>query len=529
MLTSVNEHCPAGTEQGSLMDFRTTGVTGLARAIRAKETSALEAVEHALGRIEELNPTFNAFTRVDAEGARAQARELDRRIAAGEDVGPLAGVPIGVKDLEDAAGFTTSCGSAAYADAPAAERDSVHVARLRAAGCVVVGKTNAPEFGLRGETDNPTFGITRNPWNAAHTPGGSSGGSSAAVSAGMVPLATASDGGGSIRIPAAATALTGLKPTQGVVPAADRTPVGWGELSTRGPMARRAVDVAAALDAVVGPDPRDLRSVPVTESFVAAASQPTRPTRVAWSPTLGYATVDSEVARICESAVRQMEKDGVEVVEAPTVFSSDPGQALGVLVSTYTRRTIEPFRGTPVWDRLDPLVFVAAELSRATVRDPLGVVEAEDACHRTNLELQDVLDDVDLLICPATMALPPVAENSVGIEGAAALLAGAFPDDVIGELGLEDPAGFLEELRRREPFNIPMGTIDGQPVGVWHGMTQAFNMTRSPVGTVCAGFSESGLPVGIQVVGRRLDDVRIVSVLAYLEALLALDTVAPGG
>jgi aspartyl-tRNA(Asn)/glutamyl-tRNA(Gln) amidotransferase subunit A len=345
----------------------------------------------------------------------------------------------------------------------------------------------------------------------------------------MVPLATASDGGGSIRIPSAATALSGLKPTQGVVPAADRTPVGWGELSTRGPMARRTADVAAALDVVTGPDSRDLRSLPVTQSYAAAAAQPTRPARIAWSPTLGYANVDSEVARICEAAVKQLESDGVEVVEAPNVFSGDPGQALGVLVSTYTRRTVEPFRGTPVWDRLDPLVFIAAELSRATTRDPLGVVDAEDACHRYNLELQDVLDDVDLLICPATAALPPACENSVGIEAAAALLAGAVPADVIGELGLEDAGGFLEELRKREPFNLPIGTIDGQPTAAWHGMTQAFNMTRSPVGTVCAGFSDTGLPVGIQLVGRRLDDARILSVMAYVEDLFGLATVAPVG
>jgi len=508
-------------------DFRSEAVFATAAAVRAKQRSAREATEQALRTIEALNPTYNAFTVIDADGALAQADDIDRRLAAGDDVGPLAGVPLGVKDLEDAAGFTTSKGSAGFAGQPASERDSVHVARLRAAGCVVIGKTNAPEFGLRAETDNPTFGITRNPWDATRTPGGSSGGSSAAVSAGMVPLATASDGGGSIRIPSAVTGLTGLKPTQGMVPAADPGPVGWGELSTRGPMARRAVDLAAALDVVVGPDSRDLRSLPVPPtSFADAVARPTRPGRIAWSPTLGFATVDKAVADVCAAAVERMAADGVGVTEVPTVFAEDPGVALGVLVSAYTRRTVEPFRGTPVWDQLDPLVMVAAELSRATAKDPMAIIAAEDACHRANLELQAVLDGVDVLICPVTMALPPACENKVGVDAVAAMLGGALAGDAVADLGLDDPAGFLANLYAREPLNIPIGTVNGQPVAVWHGMTQGFNMTRSPVGTVCAGFAD-GLPVGIQVVGRRLDDVHIVSILAYLEQLLDTDRLAP--
>ena len=511
-----------------MSDFRSEAVVATAAAVRARQRSAREVTEQALRTIEALNPMYNAFVAIDADSALAQADAIDARIAAGDDVGPLAGVPLGVKDLEDATGFTTSKGSAAFAGGPPSKRDSVEVARLRAAGCVIIGKTNAPEFGLRAETDNPTFGITRNPWDPTRTPGGSSGGSSAAVSAGMVPLATSSDGGGSIRIPASVTGLTALKPTLGLVPAADPAPVGWGDLSTRGPMARRAIDLAAALDVVIGPDTRDLRSLPIEGiSFAAAVSQPTRPTRVAWSPTLGFATVDKAVAGVCAAAVERLAADGVEIVEVPAVFSEDPGVALGVLVSAYTRRTVEPFRGTPAWDQLDPLVMVAAELSRATVKDPMGIIAAQDACHRYNLELQSVLDGVDLLLCPVTMALPPLCENKVGVDAVAAMLGGALAGDQVADLGLEDPAAFLADLDAREPINIPIGTVNGQPVAVWHGMTQAFNMTRSPVGTVCAGFSAEGLPVGMQVVGRRLDDMRVVSVLAYLEQLLDTDRLAP--
>src|SRR5207302_8804601 len=184
------------------------------------------------------------------------------RVARGEEVGTLAGIPIGVKDLEDAAGLATSHGSTALPHTGPAPRDSILVARLRAQGCVVVGKTNTPELGHYADTVNALFGSTLNPWDLAHSPGGSSGGSAAAIAAGMVPLATGSDGGGSIRIPSAACGLTGLKPSLGRVPSAGVAPPGWTHLSTKGVMARRIADVAAALDVVRGPHPHDLRSLP---------------------------------------------------------------------------------------------------------------------------------------------------------------------------------------------------------------------------------------------------------------------------
>jgi Asp-tRNA(Asn)/Glu-tRNA(Gln) amidotransferase A subunit family amidase len=178
------------------VDFLRDGVIETAERVRGREVSARELVQHALARIDALNPQVNAFVALDADGALADATRLDERLAAGEDVGPLAGVPIAVKDLEDAAGFVTTHGSAAFVDEPPAAADSILVARLRAAGCVVLGKTNTPEFGWKGDTDNPTFGATRNPWDLGRSSGGSSGGSAAAIASGMVPLATGSDGGG---------------------------------------------------------------------------------------------------------------------------------------------------------------------------------------------------------------------------------------------------------------------------------------------------------------------------------------------
>ena len=465
---------------------------------------------------------------VDADGALAAADDVDRRVAAGEeDVGPLAGIPIGVKDLEDAIGFVTTNGSATHAHDAPSTRDSVLVSRLRAAGAIVVGKTNTPEFGLKPQTDNPTFGITRNPWDLERTPGGSSGGTSAALASGMVPLATASDGGGSIRIPSSATALSGLKPSLGRVPTADPGAPGWHHLSTRGVMARRIRDVTYALDVVVGPDRRDLRSLPGdAEHWIPAVNDPSPPRRVAWSPTLGYARVDREIRAACEAAVRKLESAGTEVIELDTVFDEDPSPSLSALVSTYTRRTIEPFRDTPMWSQLDPFVVLAAEVSAASIT-PVDLVKAEDACHRFNGRLVDALADVDVLLCPTTCGVMPLAFMPATVDELLARFLGEGDIDVEAVtrgLDLERIVGWLQGLGA---LNLPLGTIDGDFVLDWSRLTQPFNMTRSPAGTVCAGFTANGLPIGLQVVGHQHADVAVLRTIAFLEDLLALDTIAP--
>src|ERR1700736_4085125 len=200
------------------MDFRRETVNDLADQVRSGQLAAREMVSHALQRIDALNPGINAFVALDGDAALKAAAAIDKSVAAGDDPGPLAGIPIGVKDLEDAAGFRTSNGSAGREDSLPATVNSPLVERLVAAGCVVVGKTNTPELGWKADTDNPVFGATRNPWDLTRSPGGSSGGSAAAIAAGMVPLATGSDGGGSIRIPSACCGLSGMKPSLGRVP-----------------------------------------------------------------------------------------------------------------------------------------------------------------------------------------------------------------------------------------------------------------------------------------------------------------------
>jgi len=469
------------------VDFRRTTVTALAADVRAGRIGARELVTHALDRIDALNDTVNAFVAVDGEAALRVAAGIDETVAAGGDPGPLAGIPIGVKDLEDAAGFVTSHGSPIFAaDAPAAV-DSALVARLRAAGCVVVGKTNTPELGWKGDTDNTVFGPTRNPWNLDHSPGGSSGGSAAAIAAGMVPLATGSDGGGSIRIPSACCGLSGVKPSLGRVPSGGASPPDWQHLSTKGPMARRLGDVVAALDLVVGPDPTDLRSLPRPEaSWPAALADAQLPLRVAWSPTLGYAPVDDEVLSTCTAAVSVLESLGVEVVEVDTVFDEDPVQQWLTLASAYNLRTLAPHRDSQQWKQIDPLLAAAMEWAAESLT-VLDVVRAEDACHRLNVRLVELFHDVRLLVTPTCAAPPPP--------------------------------------RSLEAAGMINGVVDPN----WVRFTYPFNMTRSPAATVCAGRSRDGLPIGLQLVGPQHADLVVIRSAAALETALGFDDLAPVG
>ncbi len=465
------------------MDFRTTTVAALAADVTAKRTSARELVGAALTRIEEIDPKVNAFVALDGEQALSDAASIDARVAAGEDVGPLAGIPIGVKDLEDAAGFRTTQGSAVYADSPVATGDSPLVERLKAAGCVVVGKTNTPEGGHKADTVNPLFGATANPWDLTRSAGGSSGGSAAAIAAGLVPLCTGSDGGGSIRIPSAMCGITGMKASLGRVPIGGPKPPGWADLSTRGPMAARVRDITLALDAVVGPDPTDLRSLPMPDaSWCRSIEQLHAPRKVGWSPTLGYAKVDAEILAICESAVRRLEDLGTEVVEVDPVFDGDPGMAWMTISMASDERSVGHLRGTDDWERLDPGHVSLIDHFGATVSGA-DVMAAMDECHTCNLKLVDLFHRVPLLLTPTLAGQP----------------------GLIGE----------------------QGTIDGEPSPLWVSFTYPFNMTRSPAGTVCAGFTEGGLPVGLQVVGPQHADVAVLRALALLEDAIATDRLAP--
>ncbi len=449
--------------------------------IRGGELSAAAVTDAALTRIEAGNGVLNAFVAVDADMARAQAAALDARIAAGEDVGPLAGVPIGVKDLEDAAGFRTTRGAMHLADSPVLETDSTEVARLRAAGCVVIGKTNTPEAGWIGDTFNPLFGATKNPWNLERSPGGSSGGTSAAVSAGMVPLATGSDGGGSIRIPSGVCGMSSFKPTQGRIPAGP-APMGAADLSTVGPMSRRIRDVAIALDVVVGPDANDLRSQPaLAESFRAACGTPAAPTRLLWCSNVDGSPVDDEVLEISMTAVERIRGSGVEVVETEPIMPD----VMKPFLLLFYGNMVPGYRDlldTPAFDQITP--GLQALISGAEKRLSADSIEqARKSAQSLSMRLATAMDGFDALITPLTVGHTPVSEGQ--------------------------------------------GVVNGELTNAWVGNTAPFNVTKRPAGTTCMGFASDGMPLALQLVGHHLDDVRTVELTAWAEDLFGLDPIAP--
>jgi aspartyl-tRNA(Asn)/glutamyl-tRNA(Gln) amidotransferase subunit A len=463
-------------------DFRTVTVEELARRVCARELTAAAVTDAALARIDEVNPVLNAFVAINADDARAQAAAIDARIDAGEDVGPLAGIPIGVKDLEDAAGFITTRGSIVTSGAEPCTEDATEVARLRAAGCVVIGKTNTPEAGWIGDTFNPVFGATKNPWNTDRSPGGSSGGTSAAIASGMVPLATGSDGGGSIRFRSALTGMSGHKPSQGRVPSGP-SPMGAADLSTVGPMARRIRDVALALDVVCGPTPGDLRSLDApAESYRSALNNPPAPKRVLWAPSIEGQAPDGEILAVCKSAVDQIEAAGVEVVEIGPVLADLMGPfALlfyGGMVPVFRDAMNDPEKFALVTPGLQEILSFAGDLLT-----PDSVEEARKQAQSLSLELAEKMEGFDALLSPTVAGQTPVSEKS--------------------------------------------GTIDGEETSAWVSYTYGFNVTRRPAGTTNAGFTADGMPVGLQIVGHQLDDLGVLQTTAWIEDLLGFDPIAP--
>jgi Asp-tRNA(Asn)/Glu-tRNA(Gln) amidotransferase A subunit family amidase len=467
------------------MDFRETTIEALVGEVRARRVSARELAQAALANIAATNPRLNAVCAHDPQLALAEAEAVDARLARGDAVGPLAGVPLLVKDLEDARGYRTTYGSALHQDVAPAVEDSPLVARLKAAGCVVVGKTNTPAFGFKGVTENIPFGVTRNPWNPDYHAGGSSGGSASALAAGVAPLATSSDGGGSIRIPSAVCGFSGIKCSQGQVPNGGPAAPGSGVLAVKGPMALRVRDIALALDAVRGAEPTDPYSLPSDgASWRRALDGDNRPRKVVWSPTMGFARVDDEILARAQAVVDQLAADGVEVVRRDTVWAETPNAAWYVLWAAARARAQGHLKGTPAWEKIDPdlrvqiehgLAFGAADYARAL-----------DTAHELAVQLEAAIGNADLLLTLTLAGHPP----KVGGQG----------------------------------------LINGQPAGAeWVQFTPGINMTRNPAGASPVGLSSLGLPMSLQVIGRQRGDVAVLKTLCFLEDLLRPDFVAPFG
>jgi len=464
-------HSPLALDLGDLAD-----------ALRARRWSAAAVTEAALQRIEQLDAGLRAFCTLDADGARAQAAQIDARLASGEDCGPLAGVPVAVKDLICTAGLRTTFGSRLYAD-HLPEEDDVVVERLRRAGAVIIGKTNTSEFGYGAVGHNPLFPTTRNPWNLALTPGGSSAGSAAAVAARMVPLALGSDGGGSVRIPASLSGVFGIKPSWGRVPVYpgcrdERHPgiSSWESLEHIGPITRTAADAALALSVLAGPTPRDRHSLPAESAdWRVPGMDSLRGRRIAFSIDMGHATVDAEVAAAVESAaLRMQEALGARLERAcPAVGDTQP--MFEALVALDTDRAglkaLAARRGVVLTGWLASLVerrWTGDEFTAATM-----------ARKRIVNTTWRFMEDHDFLLTPTTAAP-------------------AFPVDLDGP-----------------------ERIDGRAVAptAWIAFSALANLTGLPSASVPIGCTADGRPIGLQITGRHLDDRGVLALSALVESL----------
>ena len=345
---------PAGDTQPTAGGAQPTAIE-IAGAVRSGERSAREVVDDYLARIDAGNGPLNAFVHVDADGAKQAADRIDEQVANGQDPGPFAGVPFGVKDLENCAGMPTTHGSVLYTDRGPVASDSIHVGRLRTAGAIPVGKTAAPEFGTLSLTRNLVSGVTTSPWGEGRTPGGSSGGSAAAVAAGLVPVSTASDGGGSIRIPASFCGLVGMKPSHGRVPL--EGPSG-SQTAVVGLLTTTVAESARHLDAVAGPDSRDRLSLPASGCSYGELieSLATDGLRARWSSDLGFGATDPEVAALCQAASEQLAEHAGLKLDDGTVDLGDPVRLWFQAGAADLWLSLEPGMWPQLADELTPFV-----------------------------------------------------------------------------------------------------------------------------------------------------------------------------
>lgn len=446
-----------------------------ATLVRNGEMKASEALDESLAAIERHNLELNSFVHLDPDLARAAAARVDALVADGVDPGPLAGVPFGVKDLDDCEGMPTSQGSLWFKGGPPAAADSIHVARFRAAGAVPVGKTAVPEFGTWAYTATKAWGVTRNPWDLSRTPGGSSGGSASAVAAGMVPFATASDGGGSTRTPAGFCGLVGHKPSFGRIPHPWSSSVA--QLGVLGALATTVADAALLLDLASGPDHRDRRSLPApTVKYVdAIETLDVRGLRAAWSVDLGFAIVDPEVADITQSAAEVLvTAGGLGFVEGDVSFpdSLDIYSKLGD-VDTWIDLPdgLWPDRA----DELDPQLLAGYEKGDwLTVRKFATTFTRRNALER---KLAALFDEIDVLITP-TAAMPAFAAE------------GPMPREIAGQ-------------RVHPAMAVPFAMLGN----IWGG----------PAISVPAGMTAGGLPVGLHIIGDQHRDDIVLRLARVLE------------
>jgi aspartyl-tRNA(Asn)/glutamyl-tRNA(Gln) amidotransferase subunit A len=445
----------------------------LARLIREKQVSPVAVVDAALERITSLQPTVNAFITVTADEARDAARRAEAALMAGDRVGPLHGVPFSVKDLLSTKGTRTTMGSLIFADNVPGE-DAVPVRRLREAGAILIGKTTTPEFGHKPLTDSPLFGVTRNPWNLSRTAGGSSGGAAAAVATGQGPLALGTDGGGSIRIPAACCGVVGLKPTLGRVPHVHQADL-FSSTSYIGPMARSVAEVSACFDVIAGFEPRDPYSRP--EPPGESRDVEMRGLRLGWLPRAGTHRVDPEVSAACEAVLRDLERRGACVDTIEEDFAALEETFLVFLQGGLAAR-VGPHLANFA-DKIAPsLRRTVEEGARWSAADFVNALGQRTAVYRRVLAL---FSRIDFLVSP-TLSRPALAVD-------------------------HDPY---------EPISIG-GESAGSIRAAWYPYTWPLNLSGHPAVSLPCGWSSDGLPIGLQIVGPWYADRRVLAFAATIE------------
>ncbi len=444
--------------------------------IAAREVKPSEIMAIILARIEKLNPKLNAFCTITQDSAMAEAQEADKEMLKEKDHGPLFGLPVSIKDLIFTKGIRTTFASKMHENF-IPDQDDVGVERLKAAGAIIIGKTNSCEHGYKAVTDSLLWGVTRNPWNLKMTPAGSSGGAGAAVASGMGPLAVGSDGGGSIRAPASFCGIFGLKPSRGRIPLHPLLP-GWETLDRRvshhGPLTRTVADAAMMMEVMAGPDDRDLLSLPGGKlNYREEMKKGVRGFRIAWSKDLGYVVVDPVVQKAAEGAAQFFSSIGCEVEEATPNFPlmHDAFQLLfGADCAGAIGGQLEEWK-----DRLDPGLVRLTEIGlKATAAN---YVQAVNRCHILWESLQPFFAKYDLLLTP-TLPLPPFP---VGID---------WPRKVAGQ--------------KVHPLN-------------YLGFTYPFNLTGQPAASVPCAWTADGLPIGLQIIGRRFEDLTVLRAAAAFE------------
>ena len=459
---------------GAAFESAIESASVIAARVRAREVSAVAVVEEALARIARHNGALNAIVTL-APHAVDEARAIDERIARGEDVGPLAGVPVGIKDVTPVAGVRTTYGSPVFADHVPTE-DALVVTRLRAAGAVILGKTNTPEFAAGGNTWNEVFGRTRNPWDPSRSAGGSTGGGAVGLATGMIALAEGTDLGGSLRIPASFCGVVGIRPSPGLVPT-DPADWVWDTLQVTGPMARTAEDVALALQAIAGPSGRSPLAQPTAgRDFVGAVRRgPRKGLRVAYCPDIAGIGVEPGVERACRNAALGLAAAGVSVEEV----AFDLG---------FARDAFLALRGewfvAWMYDKLEHLdrfgVNVRNNINAGLDGSPRALGAAHHARGRVWHLFREFFARYDHLLTPTMCVAPfPVEQN--------------YPEVVAG---------------------VKMRTyVD------WLAPTFLLSLSGLPVASVPCGLDTEGLPVGMQIVGRAQGEEEVLALAGAVQRI----------